>query len=119
MGIKWKGPSLTIEKHSSICQYGDNSFAILTTIENREIMLSILSLNIGSNGKRPVIWFVGIKNLKEIIIDHEMISLQDRLLKSFHSANIFGDRMYIYGGKIDNKVSNELCYIDLSKQNFD
>jgi len=57
--------------------------------------------------------------LKGVIIDHNLISLKEKLLKSFHSANIFGHRMYIYGGKDAGKVSNELCFIDLSKQKFD
>ncbi len=52
METQCKGPSLSIEKHSSICQYGNNSLVILTTTDDRGTQFSILTFNLGENGKR-------------------------------------------------------------------
>ena len=37
------------------------------------------------------------------------------LLKTEHSANIFGTKMYLYGGATNGKESGELSSIDLGK----
>jgi len=51
--------------------------------------------------------------LKELNIYHDMMSLQDRILKSNHSANIFGDQMYLFGGYIAGAINKDLTVVDL------
>ena len=58
--------------------------------------------------------------MKELIVSHDLILLQDRLCAIGHSANIIGHNMYIYGGFLSaSKVpSYELSTLDLSKNVF-
>ena len=58
--------------------------------------------------------------MKELIVSHDLILLQDRLCAIGHSANIIGHNMYIYGGILpgDNGPSFELSTLNLSKEIF-
>jgi len=46
---------------------------------------------------------------------HDLIRLQDRILKSRHSANIYEDRMFLYGGCTKGSFNDDLSAVDLSK----
>ena len=62
---------------------------------------------------------LNITLIKEICAHHDMIGLQDKLLRSEHSANMIGSRMYVYGGtnvnSHDEVWRDDLGFVDLSK----
>jgi len=103
---QWLKPSLTGDKlvllpGSSVCAYDNNTIIIFgTSPDQKEGQLSLLT-------------FYKASESDESIVDIDLISLQDRILVSRHSANIVGHYMFIYGGFVNNFASQELSYIDL------
>ena len=50
-----------------------------------------------------------------MLIYNDSTRMQDRLLKSRHSADIFEDQMYLYGGYVNGRANEDLSIINLSK----
>jgi len=97
--VKLSGDPLTYSRDSSICRYDHNTIVLFGSKDGeQETILGLLSFKKDSNG---------------ISAYHKMVLLQDRLLKSQHSASIIGTEMYIYGGLTTGSMTSDLSSIDL------
>jgi len=113
--VKLNGDYLNLKEGLSICLY-DNSTIVMFGTDGTEDVLSLLSFNRGFDGSQIscLAFLINISTGKEVQIYHDLTRLQNRLLKSYHSASIFDDQMYLYGGSMNNAVHGDLSVIDLT-----